>query len=504
MARLSPALGGTDAWFWTLVPVGGFTMLLASVWALRQTDLKLMLAFTTIMALSMITMLLGLGTPLAVTAAMTFLLVHAFYKAGLFLAVGMLERGSGSREYDQVAGLGRAMPLTAGIVALAALSMAGVAPFFGFLGKELIYEGTTEAGSATVAAAFLANALMVTCAAMVALRPFFFRPPRSPRAQPADPGWGLWLGPAILAALGLFCGVYPSWIEHELVAPMVMAVAGVDLPIHLALWHGVTAALMLSLVTLVLGWLIYLFLDRIQDFLAGREPGLPETEAWYDAGVEGTAELSRRASVLIQDGNMTTYLRRTFLALGALIWVALILGSASWPALALSPELIDWAIVLLVAAAIVMVLRTDSPLTAITALGGVGAGIAVIFVVYGAPDVAMTQLFVEILVVVFLAIAMVRLPRTGVLRFSLRNALVAGFLGVGVTLSLLMVLGTELDRSLTTYFEARSAPEALGRNIVNVILVDFRGLDTLGETAVIAFAAIAAFAVLKAGRRVRG
>jgi multicomponent Na+:H+ antiporter subunit A len=203
----------------------------------------------------------------------------------------------------------------------------------------------------------------------------------------------------------------------------------------------------------------------------------------------------------VQDGRMTSYLRRTFLVMAALIWAALALGDGAWPAPVLSHELIDWAIVAIITASIVVVLRTHSRLTAITALGGVGAGIAIIFVVYGAIDVAMTQLFVEVLVVVFLAIAMVRLPPTGDVPFRWTNALVAGGLGLAVTLALLSVLGTGLDRNLTGYFVEKSAPEAYGRNIVNVILVDFRGFDTMGEIAVVVIAGVAAIAALTAGRR---
>jgi multicomponent Na+:H+ antiporter subunit A len=504
IARFSPVLGGTDLWTWTLVPVGAFTMLLASVWAMRQTDLKLMLAFTTVMGLSMITMLLGLSSPEATAAAMTFLLVHAFYKAGLFLSVGMIEKGSGSRDYPEIAGLARTMPLTATVVLLAALSMAGLVPFFGFIGKELIYESTTHAAFLPVAvtgAAIAANALMVACAAMVAVRPFFLAPRRSPKKQPADPAWGLWLGPVILAALGLLSGVVPVLIERALVAPMVLAVSGEEMEGHLALWHGLGMPLYLSAATFLIGFVLYRALDAIRDFLDRIEENVPRTEAWYDGFLSGIGLLARETTYTVQNGHMTSYLRRTFAALGIALWVALYAGSRSWPAFRLSPEFIDWAICALITASIVVVLRTQSRLTAILALGGIGAGIAIIFVVYGAVDVAMTQLFVEILVVIFMAIAMARLPQTGPVPFRLGNALVAGLLGVGTTLTLLLVLGTPLDLSLTEFFEENSYDVALGRNIVNVILVDFRGLDTMGETSVIAIAAIAAYAVLMAGRR---
>jgi multicomponent Na+:H+ antiporter subunit A len=507
MARFSPALGGTDLWTWTLVSVGGFTMLLASVWALRQTDLKLMLAYTTVMGLSMITMLLGLSSTEATAAAMAFLLIHAFYKAGLFLSVGMIEKGSGSRIYPEIGGLARAMPLTATVVALAALSMAGMFPFFGFIGKELIYEASLHArisAEAVTAVAIAANALMVACAAMIALRPFFLRPRKCPKKTPADPPWGLWLGPVTLAAFGLLFGLAPALIEHSLVGPMVLAVAAEEMHGHLALWHGIGPPLYLSAITFLIGFALYALLDRLRDGLAHAEPHLPRTEAWYDGFVHGLGEGARHISLAVQNGHMTSYLRRTFLGLGVALWIALIAGTPSWPAFRLSHELIDWAIFVLIVAAITAVVRTGSLLTAITALGVVGATIATVFVVYGAPDVAMTQLFVEILVVIFMSIALARLPRAGNVPFVASNAFIAILLGLGVTTTLLMVIGTELDLSLTTFFEEKSVPDALGHNIVNVILVDFRGLDTMGETSVIAIAAIAAYAVLMAGRRARG
>jgi multicomponent Na+:H+ antiporter subunit A len=465
IARLSPSLAGTDLWIWVLTPVGAFTMVLASVWAMRQTDLKLMLAYTTIMGLSVMVMLLGTSNPMAVTAAMTFLLVHAFYKASLFLAVGMIERGAGSRNYPDVAGLARALPLTAVVIAVAALSMAGVPPLFGFIGKEAIYGAAPFSPIiplVVVCAALVANALMVGCAGMVAVRPFYGHTRRAPRERPADPGWGLWIAPAVLAALGLACGMFPGTIEHELIGPMVLAVAGVPMPIHLVLWHGLNPALGLSLITLGLGVLLYLGLDRIRDTLDAAAPRLPRTEGWYDAGLAALTGGAARITGAVQDGEMTRYLRRSFMTLALLIWIALILGRANWPALLQRFDLIDAAIFTIVIAAIIAVLRTHSRLVAITALGGIGAGIALVFVLYGAIDVAMTQLFVEILVVIFLAIAMARLPAEGAIPFRAGNALVAVALGVGVTLVQLSVLGTDLDRFMTAFFEERSAPEAFG------------------------------------------
>jgi len=503
LARMTPALGGTEAWFWILTPVGAFTAVLASVWALRQTDLKMMLAYTTVMALGTITMLLGVGGGAGVTAAVAFLVVHALYKAALFLGVGMIEKGAGTREHPLLGGLAAAMPLTAAIITLAALSMAGVPPFVGFVAKELIYAASGHAPGAgwlVVGAALAANAMMVACAAIVAVRPFL-GPRRAPAARPADPVQALWLGPAALAVLGLSFGLVPVAFERLLVAPMTLATAGVRGE-HLGLWHGVNGALLLSLVTFALGALVYAAADRIRGGLAAAEPRLPRTEAWYDAGLSGLDGLAAAVTGYLQNGRMTSYLRRTFAALAALVGGALVLGGGvSVPGGGGGLGPVDLAVAALIGASVVAVLHTESRLTAIAALGGIGAGVAIVFVLYGAIDVAMTQLFVEILVVIFLAIAMVRLPAQGAIPFSARNAAVALALGTAVAAGTLAVLGQPLDRSLTAFFEAASYPEAHGRNIVNVILVDFRGLDTMGEIAVVTIAGIAAIAALRAGRK---
>lgn len=283
---------------------------------------------------------------------------------------------------------------------------------------------------------------------------------------------------------------------------MVRAVTGAGPAAHLALWHGAGPALVLSLVTFTAGGLLYAALDGLRSGLARAETVLPRTEAAYDAGLRALLALARVTTRLVQPGVMTVYLRRTFLVFAALIGGALLVGrNPAWPPLAFSDALIDWAIfgIILVSTAAVLVAR--SRLTAITALGGIGAGIAIVFVIYGAIDVAMTQLFVEVLIVVFLAIAMVRLPATEGVPFSARNALVAGALGLVVTLAILSVQQAPLDPYLTRFFEAESVPAAYGHNIVNVILVDFRGFDTLGEVSVIVLAGVAAMAVLAAGRR---
>ncbi|MDJ0950896.1 MAG: putative monovalent cation/H+ antiporter subunit A [Alphaproteobacteria bacterium] len=514
MARMHPVLSGTDAWIWTLTIAGATTAVLASVIALRQTDLKLALAYTTVMALGTLTMFLGAEATVAIAAAVTFLIVHALYKAALFLIVGILDHQTGTREADQLGGLARAMPISACIAAAAGLSMAGFPPFLGFIGKELKYEGALAIASEPLlvaTAAVLANALMVALAGIVALRPFLGNRRQTPRA-PREAPIRLWIGPAFLAALGLSFGVAPALIADTLVQPAVTAILGRPETVKLALWHGINIPLLLSALTLALGLAIYARHRRLRAALAGLESRLPTTadQAW-DGLLDGLRSLAAAQTRLLQSGVLRRYLLLTFATLALAVGTTLFAVDAVrlprlWPELLVK----EWAALGLVSAGALLAATTQSRLTAICALGVVGVGVALLFLMFGAPDVAITQLLVETLFVVLVAVVMLRLPRLqpdhGSARGGrLRDAGVAVLVGAVVTLVLLAVVDGPIDRSVTAYFEQASVPEAFGRNIVNVILVDFRALDTFGEIAVVAVAALAALALIRGGglRRAR-
>ncbi len=221
LARVHPALSGTPEWIWTLTIVGAITAVWASVVAMRQTDLKLALAYTTVMALGTLTMFLGSEAHIAITAAVTFLIVHCLYKSALFLVIGIIDHETGTREVDRLGGLARAMPVTTVAAAAAAFSMAGFPPFLGFIGKELKYEGALAVASEPLlvaGAAIAANALMVGLAAVVAIRPFSGAQPTYDRI-PHDPPLAMWFGPVVLASLGLALGIVPPYVGELLINP---------------------------------------------------------------------------------------------------------------------------------------------------------------------------------------------------------------------------------------------------------------------------------------------
>ncbi len=507
LARMHPALSGTDAWIWSLTLFGAVTALVASVIALRQTDLKLALAYTTVMALGTLTMFLGAEATVAVAAAMTFLVVHSLYKASLFLIVGILDHQAGSRDAERLGGLARAMPITAAAAAAAALSMAGFPPFLGFIGKELKYEGALAIASepAVVAtAAVLANALMVAVAGIVALRPFHGGRPRAPRT-PREAPVTLWIGPVVLAGLGLLFGLAPALIADSLIQPAVTAILGRPETVKLALWHGINLPLALSLLTFALGLAVYVGHERLRRGLIRLEAGLPATaDQVWDRLLDGLKALAAAQTRLLQSGLLRRYMFITFASVAVAVGVTLAATGAvrlpaAWPELLFK----HWASVALIAAGAVMTALSKTRLAAICALGVVGVGVALLFVMFGAPDLAITQLLVETLVVVLVGVVMLRLPslEQGARRRRGADIVLSVAVGAVVALTLLAVVGAPLDRAVTDYFETASVAQAFGRNIVNVILVDFRALDTFGEVAVVAVAAIGAYALIRGTRR---
>ena len=510
LARMHPAMSGTDAWMWTLTIVGALTAVIASVIALRQTDLKLALAYTTVMALGTLTMFLGADATVAVAAAMTFLIVHSLYKASLFLVVGVIDHQTGTRETDRLRGLASLMPITALAAVAAALSMAGFPPFLGFIGKELKYEGALAIAAEpafVTSAAIAANMLMVAMAGIIALRPFFGA--TMPTAgTPHDPPFRMWIGPLLLAVLGLTFGLAPALIAESLVQPAVTAVLGRPETINLKLWHGINLPLLLSVLTFAVGVLIYVFHQTLRAFLIRLEAALPVTadRAW-DACLDGLKLVAKTQTRFLQHGVLRHYLFVIFASFALAVGLTLVAtGAVRWPAA--WPDILfkHGAVVVLIATGAIMAAFARSRLTAICALGIVGIGVALFFVMFGAPDVAMTQLLVETLVVVLVAVAMLRLPlleRDVLKRRRWKDGALALTVGAVVALTLLAVSEGPLDLSVTAYYEAASVPDAYGRNIVNVILVDFRALDTFGEIVVVAVAALGAFAVLR-GVRARG
>jgi multicomponent Na+:H+ antiporter subunit A len=506
LARLHPILGGTPAWMGTLVVTGGITALIGSILAMKASDLKRILAFTTIMALGILTMFLGGKTTPALTAAMTFLMVHSLYKSCLFLVVGIIDHQTGSRKIDHIGGLLKSMPITALAAAAAALSMAGFPLFFGFIGKEIMYKGAlTEEffpGFATTTA-LLANALMTTVAGLIIIKSFLGAERKTPLI-PHEAPWTMWLGPVFMGGLGLIFGIVPDWIGHWLIRPAVRAFHPSMEDIQLKLFYGINEPLLLSIATLSLGTLFYLLKQPLRQTIDSVLRRIPiRFENIYTGGLEGIVKIAKIQNGILQNGSLHRYLSiiigSVTLAVGlpfVFSYISPDFGQNPYPSMS------GWLLGGIIVVAVVAVVATKSRLLAICSLGVVGAGIAMLFLMNGAPDVALTQLLVETLTVIIVSIVLLRLPRLDARHSALSvgkiwNGILAITIGALITALILAVNQTDLQRSLTDFFEANSYIAAHGRNIVNVILVDFRSLDTLGEITVVVLAGLACYGLIQ-------
>lgn len=500
LARFSPVLGGTDSWLYCLVMVGGITLLLGSLKALLKGDLKQILAWTTVSALGMLTMLLGLGTPLAITAAMLLLVVHALYKSSLFLVAGAIDHGTGTREISRLGGLRSSMPQVALAAGLAGLSMAGFLPLAGFIAKELVYEATMQGPLApwlVSLAAFLGNAMTVTAALLAGYLPFYGSL-RDTTLHPHKTDLGLWLPPLIPALLGLLIGLMPGSLGSLLLTPAVAQVLGAPLPVQLALWHGINPVFLLSLVTLGLGIGLYSLRNR---FPIPAQPPSWGAEPCYDYLLEGLPKLARAITLHLQSGRLRYYLM-TVAGTAITLMAAILIKNSTIPMTLPRPDgsLHEWLTGLVILCGALMATITRSRLAAVAALGVVGYGVALIYIIFGAPDLAMTQFCIETLSIILFVLVLHKLPQFTLLSGTvsrLRDMVIALGIGGVMTWLVLRAVSQPLPPSLSSWFMEQSLPAGHGRNVVNVILVDFRALDTLGEITVLAVAALGVYGMLK-------
>jgi multicomponent Na+:H+ antiporter subunit A len=504
LARLNPVLSGTDVYHITLTVFGGITMLMGAAMAIGQNDLKRILAYTTVSALGIMVFLIGLGGKYAVTAAVTFLVVHSMYKGGLFLVAGAIDHETGTRDIRKLGGLKAFLPLIFLGAILAAFSYSGIPPFLGFVAKELIYEATSHFHVHPVIltiAAVLTNMFLVATAIMVGVKPFFgkyIQTPKHPHHAPVT----LWLGPVLLGVLGLVLGAMPSLISKGLVLPTVAVVAQAE-GVKLALWHGLTPLLLLSLLTLAGGVAFYYLSFAVKKHMAFFDKlALLGPEEWYKLFLKGLVKFSARQTAFFQDG----YLRHYFYWILA-VFIGLIvftlfhkdlfgLVSVNFSGVYFHEALL--VIIMLLAA--YSAIRAKTVLSSVAALGVVGYGIALIFAFFGAPDLALTQFSIETLTVILLVLIAYNVPRfskISTLRNKSRDAVISITAGLTVTVLVLLVLNMPSESKISTFFLENSYVAAHGRNVVNVILVDFRGIDTMGEITVLSIAAIGVFTLLK-------
>ena len=508
LAALAPVLGGTLQWEIILVSIGGITFLLGAVRGLFQTDLKAILAYTTISVLGLLVLLLGLDFEMAAQSAILFLLGHALYKGALFMVAGNHDHETGTRDVRRLHGLRRVMPMTALAAGLAALSKAGFPPLFGFVGKEYVYKAGVAIGDLAplfLGAAVLGNALLFALAFKVGIHPFWSKGKADTPKHPHEGPFFLWIGPLVLGVTGLVIGLFPGILERPLVEPAVAAVLNQPVELKLALWHGFNLPLLLSAVTLLLGFTIYRFRGFIWRMDGSRLPKIIEANDVYQHILNGLMGFAKWQTRVLQNGKLRIYLLVILSSVSLLVaWKLRTLAQLEFVPSEIAPPVHIVALLILMTAATVLVLMTNVKTNALLGFGIVGFGIALLFAYFGAPDLAITQIVVETLTLVLLFLVISRLPemrrisRKRTLWFDAFASAIVGLLVFGLVLKADLV---QLAPSISAQLGDWSYPLAKGKNVVNVILVDFRALDTYGEVMVIAIAALGVGILMRQGRK---
>lgn len=519
LARLWPVLAGTRAWFWLVGGAGLATLLAGAVLALRQTDLKGLLAYSTISHLGLITLLLGLGTPLAAVAGVFHVMNHATFKASLFMAAGIVDHETGTRDLRRLSGLGRAMPITATLAIVASAAMAGVPLLNGFLSKEMFFAETVDVDAAPFVewalpiAATLAGMGSVAYSLRFSAGVFFGPAPRDPPRVPHEPPRWMRAPVELLVVACVVVGVAPARAMGRFLDAAARPVVGGTLPAYdLAIWHGLNLPFGMSLVALAGGVAAYAVL-RQRD----RSARLPRLAGLR---VDGGRLFQAAVAGLTRGGRWT---QRRLLGAGlrvqllAIVAVALILallaardgvGPGPRPVLPLAPTFAVLWIVGGGAAIGAAWMARRQRLAAVMLASVAGVAVTLTFIWFSAPDLALTQLTVETVTTLLILLGLRWLPRRdpapprGAPARSAaprrgRDLLLAVSAGGGLAALAYAAATRSLPEGPSTFFLERALPDGGGRNVVNVILVDFRGFDTFGEGVVLAIVALTVYALLR-------
>lgn len=509
MARLWPVLSGTPEWFYLVTTAGLITMVLGAFIALFKHDLKALLAFSTVSHLGLITMLLGTGTAFGAFVAVFHILNHATFKAALFMSAGIVDHETKTRDIRILGGLRHLMPITFVIATLGALSMAGIPLLNGFLSKEMMLkemENTYLFGPEWLVPVLVTFGSLMSAAYCFRLIGHTFLGPKrdaaSYPAKPHDPGPGLWLPPAILVVLVVVIGVAPFLVQPfvELVTASLLGSAAQVPEYEIKIWHGVNVPLIMSIIA-VTGGLIALALFNPLLRIWDAAPR-PEAKTIFEGLVEGIVRVAKALTLPLHNGAFSRYgavMAVTVIVAGYYAWIT---GTVGAQTRALQPagaiEIAGW--LMLVAATLGMVFLHRNRLLALVLIGIVGLMVSVGFVFFSAPDLAMTQITVEVVTIILLLLALNFLPNetpieSSVLR-RMRDVTIAVAGGVAtMALSYHYLLREAVSTPISEFHLANSYKGGGGTNVVNVILVDFRAFDTYGEIIVLGIAAVLIYAL---------
>ncbi|MEX1300553.1 MAG: monovalent cation/H+ antiporter subunit A, partial [Desulfotignum sp.] len=508
LALMVPVLGGSALWFYMVSLTGLITLMFAAYMAMFKDDLKGLLAYSTVSHLGLITLLLGIGSPIAIVAAVFHIFNHAAFKAGLFMVAGIIDHETGTRDIERLSGLKKAMPVTAVLTLIGCGAMAGVPLFNGFLSKEMFLAETLGPGlTGTMGwivplGAVLAAVFAVAYSIRMLLGVFWGQPAEDLPRSPHEPPVGMTLSPGFLMVVCVLVGIFPSVFAGPLIHAGAGAILGPDMPAyHMAVWHGFNVPLVLSMIGLAGGVVFYRQRERLFDahvwclrYLDGK--------TLFESLVAWVIQAGSRLVRFLVNGSLQRYLF-------ALITATLVLGAIPFavsrtpllgpvPITPLDPVTLVMGLILIIGA-VATVKTHRHRILSIIMLSTVGLVVALAFTRFSAPDLALTQISVEVVTIILLMMALHLLPTTTPKESSTTRQRRDAFLSVlagGGAAALAMAILTRPYDTISDFFLAESVPGGGGTNVVNVILVDFRGFDTMGEITVLAIAGLIIYALL--------
>ena len=519
LARLWPALSGTEQWFWLVGGAGVVTLVLGAYFAMFQNDLKGLLAYSTISHLGLITLLLGLNRDLAAVAAVFHIMNHATFKASLFMAAGIIDHETGTRDMRRLSGLWKAMPITGTLAFVASAAMAGVPLMNGFLSKEMFFAETVDLSSTPLldyglpVAATLAGIFAVVYSMRFSVGVFLGPPARQLPLEPHEPVRWMRVPIEILVLLCIVVGIFPQWsIGPALDVAARPVVGGAMPPFSLAIWHGFNKPLVMSLIALGGGIALYLLLRR--GVVAGRFKHAPllglNGQRLFESTLYGLDRASRWALAVLSTYRLQPQMLLMVLAAIVFASVALWAGGISWGDRPRVPGNLEFALLWVLGCVAALAAANQAKfhrLAALILLGAVGLAVSLTFLWFSAPDLALTQLTVEVVTTVLFLLGLRWLPKRRPeeaehlgLRVRARRArdfVVSLVAGSGMAVLAYAMMTRPAPQSISPFFIDRSLPEGGGTNVVNVMLVDFRAFDTMGEITVLGIVGLTVYALLR-------
>lgn len=511
LLRFNLVLGGTESWHYILTIFGVTTMFLGAWSSITQTDIKRVLAYATISALGTLVLLVGTDTEYAINAAIIFILVHALYKGSLFMLAGIIQKQTGTREIPKLGGLFKYMPFIGLVMSLALVSMAGVPPMLGFISKELVYEAKVHAPSAygfILSAGIFANVVMV----FLSLRLFldiFTGKKGDYSSNPKRPGLSMVLGPFFLVMMSLILGLFPETFANALTAQAIKDINPDFGVIKLHLWPGWNLVQLISILTVLAGILMYIKKDQVISFANKTDLKYftKKFSSLFNSFIENFLTFTKGKTKKIQHGYHRFYIMTVFAVGSILVWfhvwhadpITITLNFKDIP-------IADSSLIVLLIVATFTAVSAKSRTITLIAMGVIGFGITLIFIVFSGVDLPITMILAEVMTIIFSLALLFYLPkyvnksRQGE---RMRDAFIANLVGTSMCILVMQAVAVELGKPMANFFKEASLKEAFGKNIVNVVLVDFRAFDTLGEITVLAIAAIGIFSLLVYGDRMK-